>query len=87
MITLKLRGKHCPVNFTERMKVPEKRLVNGLVEYELNPDTLTDLFDELCEKILNYASSNRDMEKRIIEYKIMLSENKKEEYKIGSRFD
>lgn len=87
MITLKLRGKHCPVNYTGRTKVPEKRFADGLVEYEINPDTLTDLFDELCEKIINYAVSNRDMENKLYAYNIMNNDKKNDDYNRGSRFD
>jgi len=56
MIKLKLRGKHCPVNFTGRTRIEAKPVIGGLLEYELNPDTLTDLFDELCERILDLSA-------------------------------
>lgn len=69
MITLKLRGKHCPVNFTGRTRIEAKRVIGGLLEYELNPDMLTDLFDELCDLILKMDIENRRMETELCVYK------------------
>ena len=69
MIKLKLRGKHCPVNFTGRTRIEAKRVIGGLLEYELNPDTLTDLFDELCERILDLSRQNREKDLELTVYK------------------
>ena len=69
MIKLKLRGKHCPVNFTGRTRIEAKPIVGGLFEYELNPDVLTDIFDELCDRILILSRDNRRMEIELTGYK------------------
>ncbi len=66
MIKLKLRGKHCPVNFTGRTRIEAKPVIGGLLEYELNPDTLTDLFDELCERIIKLSEENRRLDSRLV---------------------
>lgn len=66
MIKLKLRGKHCPVNFTGRTRIEAKPVIGGLLEYELNPDTLTDLFDELCERILELSKENRRLDSKLV---------------------
>ena len=68
MIKLKLRGKHCPVNFTGRTRIEAKPVIGGLLEYELNPDMLTDLFDELCERILELSKENRRLDSIIGAY-------------------
>ena len=69
MIKLKLRGKHCPVNFTGRTRIEAKRVIGGLLEYELNPDMLTDLFDEQCERNTELTRQNRDYETRLSAYR------------------
>lgn len=61
MIKLKLRGKHCPVNFTGRTRIPVKDVAGGLLEYEINPDTLTDIFDDLCEQIILLSRSREGL--------------------------
>lgn len=66
MIKLKLRGKHCPVNFTGRTRIEAKPVIGGLLEYELNPDTLTDLFDELCERILELNTEIRRLDSKLV---------------------
>lgn len=66
MIKLKLRGKHCPVNFTGRTRIEAKPVIGGLLEYELNPDTLTDLFDELCEQILELNTEIRRLDSKLV---------------------
>ena len=76
MIKLKLRGKHCPVNFTGRTRIEAKPVIGGLLEYELNPDTLTDLFDELCERITELTRQNRDYETRLSAYKKPAEDNR-----------
>ena len=68
MIKLKLRGKHCPVNFTGRTRIEAKPVIGGLLEYELNPDTLTDLFDELCERITELSQQNKSLENKLTVY-------------------
>jgi len=76
MIKLKLRGKHCPVNFTGRTRIEAKPVIGGLLEYELNPDTLTDLFDELCERITELTKQNRRMEDELTIYKRQSDDNR-----------
>lgn len=76
MIKLKLRGKHCPVNFTGRTRIEAKPVIGGLLEYELNPETLTDLFDELCERITDLTKQNRRMEDELTIYKRQSDDNR-----------
>ncbi len=75
MITLKLIGKHCPNHYIGRYGGDEKKRSDGLYIYEINPDALTDIFDELCERIIKLSDSNRKSDNLIYYYKKLLNKD------------
>ena len=58
MITLKLRGRHCPTHHIARVGQSTGRGRDGLIGYEINPDVLSDIIDELCDRIIELQQEN-----------------------------
>jgi len=52
MLMLKLRGRHCPTHYIARTGTSSERKSDGRIIYEVNPDALVDIIDELCDKIV-----------------------------------
>lgn len=52
MLMLKLRGRHCPTHYIARTGTSSGRKSDGTIVYEINPDVISDVIDELCDKIV-----------------------------------
>jgi hypothetical protein len=69
MITLKLRGRHAPTSYIQRIGTTTGRGRDGLIGYEINPETLTDIIDELCDEIVKRTQENGRLWSELLQYK------------------
>ncbi len=58
MLTLKLRGRHCPTHYIARVGTSSGRKPDGTIIYEINPEVISDVIDELCDKIVETQREN-----------------------------
>lgn len=70
MLTLKFRTKYVPTSFIARKGVNTSgRKADGTIEYEINPDVIGDIIDELCEKIIEVQKEAYDYWKELQQYR------------------